>query len=198
MFEIYKKNRSIPMSNDEINFKLSLLPEQLYNKISKYSSNEKKQQRLDGLTLLSETLKKNNRDEKDIFLIYYNDFGKPFITSDIDFSISYAGNITVLGFLKNGSIGVDVEQIRPIDCKQFKDYFTKNEWDILTQNRYANNSFFKLWTRKEAVAKALGTGVFIGFNTFEVIDDIVCIDNNMIQLFSEAEDGFCWSVACII
>ena len=58
MFEIYKKNSSIPMSNEEISLKLSLLPEQLQNKIYKYSSNEKKQQRLDGLVLLTEALKK--------------------------------------------------------------------------------------------------------------------------------------------
>ncbi len=182
------------MSNEEISLKLSLLPEQLQNKISKYSSKEKKQQRLDGLALLSEALK-NNRDEKDISLLYYTDFGKPCIASNIDFSISYSHTTTILGFMNNGIIGVDVEQIRPIDSKQFKDYFTKNEWNILIQKGYNNIDFLRLWTRKEAVAKAIGKGAFFDFKLIEVLDDNARIEGKILNLTTEVEDGFCWSVA---
>ena len=196
MFEIYKKNSSIPMSNEEISLKLSLLPEQLQNKISNYTSNEKKQQRLDGLVLLTEALKKNNRDENSIFSLYYNDFGKPFISTDIDFSISYSGTAAILGFVKKGIIGVDIEQIRPIDCNQFKDYFTRNEWDFLAQNRYNNVHFFILWTRKEAVAKAIGKGIFLDFNTIEVLKDDVYIEDKSFFLQTEFLEDYCYSVAC--
>ena len=196
MFQIYKKISNIPMSNDEINVKLSILSEYLQNKISNYTSNEKKQQRLEGLALLTDALHKNNRDKNDISLLYYNDFGKPFISTDIDFSISYSGTAAILGFVKKGIIGVDIEQIRPIDCKQFKDYFTRNEWDFLTQNRYNNVHFFRLWTRKEAAAKAIGKGIFLDFNTIEVLKDDVYIEDKSFFLQTEFLEDYCYSVAC--
>ena len=195
MVEIYKKNISIPISNEEIRLKLLLLPIQLQNKISKYSSNEKKQQRLDGLALLSDALKKNNRDEKDIFLFSYNNFGKPFISTDIDFSISYSGTAVILGFVKKGIIGVDIEQIRPVDSNQFKDYFTSNEWDFLTQNMHNNVHFFRLWTRKEAAAKAIGKGAFLDFNLFDVLENTIMIEGVNLKLTTELEEGYCYSIA---
>lgn len=195
MFEIYKKISNIPMSNDEINVKLSILSEYLQNKISNYTSNEKKQQRLEGLALLTDALHKNNRDKNDISLLYYNDFGKPFISTDIDFSISYSGTAAILGFVKKGIIGVDIEQIRPIDCNQFKDYFTRNEWDFLTQNRYNNVHFFRLWTRKEAAAKAIGKGAFLDFNLIDVLQNTILIEGQNLKLTTELEGGFCYSIA---
>lgn len=195
MFEIYKKISNIPMSNDEINVKLSILSEYLQNKISNYTSNEKKQQRLEGLALLTDALHKNNRDKNDISLLYYNDYGKPFISTDIDFSISYSSTAAILGFVKKGIIGVDIEQIRPIDCNQFKDYFTRNEWDFLTQNRYNNVHFFRLWTRKEAVAKAIGKGAFLDFNLIDVLQNTILIEGQNLKLTTELEEGYCYSIA---
>lgn len=183
------------MTNDEISVKLSLLPEHLQNKISICTSNKKKQQRLVGLALLTDALHKNNRDKNDISILYYNDFGKPFISSDIDFSISYSSTAAILGFVKKGIIGVDIEQIRPIDCNQFRDYFTRNEWDFLTQNRYNNVHFFRLWTRKEAAAKAIGKGAFQDFNLIDVLQNTILIEGQNLKLTTELEEGYCYSIA---
>lgn len=193
--EIYKKNDGVLMSNEDINKKLALLPVFQQNKIENYASLQKKQQRIEGLELLATALKNNNIDESLIHSIYYNAFGKPFISSEIDFSISYSLTTTVLGFLKNGIIGVDVEQIKTIDFNVYKEYFTTNEWEFINKSLFSTSTFFKFWTRKEAVAKALGKGAFLEFNSIEVIEDILLIEDKRLYLTTTFEEQFCWSVA---
>ena len=183
------------MSNDQINIKLSLLPEYLQNKISRYSNNEKKQQRIDGLELLTNALKKNQMDENIINFLHYNDFGKPFISYDVDFSISYSHTTTVLGFIINGLVGVDLEHIKPIDCLVYKEYFTSKEWAFLSQNSFSSTTFFQLWTRKEAVVKAIGKGAFLDFKLIEVLEDSIKIDNRQLFLSTEFFEEYCLSIA---
>lgn len=183
------------MANDQINIKLLLLSDHLQNKISNYSSNEKKQQRIDGLALLAKALKNNKIDENAINLIYYNAYGKPFISTEIDFSISYSHTTTVLGFVKKGLIGVDVEQIRTVNCTLYKDYFTNKEWEFMVQNSFNDTVFFKLWTRKEAVVKAIGKGILFDFNLIEVIDDSITIDDKKLYLTTEFSENYCLSCA---
>lgn len=195
MFEIYKISNSVLISNEEINKKLALLPQFLQNKISNYANTKKKQQRIEGLALLTTALKNNKMDENFINSIYYNVYGKPFISTEIDFSISYSHTTTVLGFIKNGVIGVDVEQIRIIEGTVYKDYFTNKEWEFMNQKGFSEVTFFKLWTRKEAVVKAIGKGAFIDFNLIEVIEDSIIIEDKILYLTTRFEEGFCWSIA---
>jgi len=194
--KIYKKINSTPLTSDEINKKLSLLPQYLQNKISNYVSIQKKQQRIEGLELLLIALKKNEIDENGIFSIYYNNYGKPFINPDIDFSISYSNTTTVLGFITNGWVGVDVEQIKPIDCSLHKEYFTTREWMFLIKNSFRADTFFQLWTRKEAVVKAIGKGAFLDFNLIEVLEESITIDGIQLFVTTEFFDEYCLSIAC--
>lgn len=195
--EIFKKINIREIDKDEINIKLSLLPKHLQTKISKYVIEEKKQQRIDGLELLGTALIKNKMDINLIDSINYNTFGKPFINHEIDFSLSYSGNNTILGFVKNGIIGVDIERLKAIDYNLFKDYFTQKEWDYIHHDSFVEANFFKLWTRKEAVVKAIGKGVYFDLSTINIINNHIKIDEKMLYLSTEfLENGCCFSVAC--
>lgn len=196
MLEIYKKINAATMSIEEINTKLSLLPANLQTIISNYKINEKKQQRIIGIELISTALLNNKMDANLISTIQYNPFGKPFINAEIDFSVSYSDNNTILVFIKNGSVGVDIEQIKLIDYNLYKDYFTKNEWDFMNQNSFAEAIFFKLWTRKEAALKAIGKGAFFDFKQVEVINDHITIENKNLKLSTKFyENEYCFSIA---
>ena len=196
MLEIYKKINAATMSIAEINTKLSLLPANLQTIISNYKINEKKQQRITGIELITTALLKNKMDANLISTIQYNPYGKPFINAEIDFSVSYSDNNTILGFIKNGSVGVDIEQIKRVDYKLYKDYFTKNEWDFMNQNSFEETIFFKLWTRKEATIKAIGKGAFFDLKNVEVINDHITIENKNLKLSTEfCENEYCFSIA---
>lgn len=196
MLEIYKKINSVVMSREEIYKKLSLLPIPLQTKISKYKIDEKLQQRIEGIDLLTTALINNILDVDLINAIQYNPFGKPFINAEIDFSISYSHNNIILGFIKNGAVGVDIERIKAIDYKLYKEYYSKKEWEFIHQNSLVEVNFFKIWTRKEAVVKAIGKGVFFDFKSVEVIDDNITIEDKNLYISSEfIKNEYCFSIA---
>ncbi|MFI0490130.1 4'-phosphopantetheinyl transferase family protein [Flavobacterium sp.] len=175
--QIYIKTNHIGMHKDEIICKISTLSIFLQNKISSYNSLQKQQGRIEALLLLEKVLKENqlNEDKYNLEHLKYNKYGKPFFDTEIDFSISYSDEWVFLGFVKNGIIGIDVEKEKQIDYTLYKDYFTANEWDIISSNILPESLFLKFWTRKEAVAKALGYGAFLEFSDFEVIENLVTI-----------------------
>ncbi len=94
--------------------------------------------------------------------------GKPelhrrFETGGMHFNLSHSGDVALYGFTGACPIGVDVEQIQPVpDCeriarKTFSQAETKSLMALPKELRISR--FFDLWTRKEALSKAIGNGL---------------------------------------
>ena len=88
---------------------------------------------------------------------------KPYITSppsDIQFNISHSGDCVLIAFALD-ELGIDVEKINP----QFnfvhllEDHFSAGEKSFITEAADPVSAFYYLWTRKEALIKAWGTGL---------------------------------------
>lgn len=106
----------------------------------------------------------------------YSISGKPFVSSagfrDYSFNISHSKEYLFLGITKGREIGVDIERISPtfnypIVAKSIfseKEKAVFNSYDELSQLK----AFYKMWVQKEAISKALGLGISIGFNKFSV------------------------------
>jgi 4'-phosphopantetheinyl transferase len=66
---------------------------------------------------------------------------------------------------EEGEVGVDVERVRELpDLEALaKRCFSAGEWDRFRQlgSEERGRWFFRLWTRKEAVLKAMGTGLLV-------------------------------------
>ena len=87
---------------------------------------------------------------KSNFEILYSSRRKPFEKDeDIHFSLSHSGKFAVAAFSKN-EIGIDIEGARDVSKKLADRYFSLEE--ILKAQD--SESTLKLWTRKEALAKA--------------------------------------------
>lgn len=95
----------------------------------------------------------------------YNEFGKPFINdnlNELQFNISHSDDMAVFAFSRSGEIGADIEKVKVIDDMQgvmnicFTGY--EKDWfnDINAESRV--ESFYKVWTIKEAFIKAIGRG----------------------------------------
>jgi 4'-phosphopantetheinyl transferase len=105
-----------------------------------------------------------------------NAFQKPAIDypiSPIQFNLSVSSNRFVAAFCQNHSVGVDIELIRQlgnIDRLIF-DYFTQDEsaWILSRPNHEKTSAFFDLWTKKEALIKAVGQGLSIPLNQLNVL-----------------------------
>jgi 4'-phosphopantetheinyl transferase len=100
--------------------------------------------------------------------------GKPAMAAGlppVEFNISHSADCVAVGISLVGPIGVDVERLSPGDCSQIvEDVLTIRERDALRRCAVDERSaiFLRLWTAKEACAKAVGLGVALDFRNLEV------------------------------
>lgn len=82
-------------------------------------------------------------------------FNRPIVKDEeFNFNVSHAGDYVVLAYAENGQVGIDIEHKIPVDISDFNQVMTDEE--ITTCK--TQDAFYRLWTSKEAVIKALGTG----------------------------------------
>lgn len=160
MIKIYYASLEQPLSNIDFQTKMKLLPLMMQNKILRLRHSVDQQVSLIGKLLL----KKGMMDlgfEHLFAQVQYSSYGRPYVDDELDFNISHSGCYVVCAFSVGGSIGIDIEQVRVLDMKDFKRVFHKEEWaDIQSAvNRY--QVFFDYWTAKESVIKAVGKGMSI-------------------------------------
>lgn len=147
--------------------KLSMLPDNQQQQIKKLRRWEDAHASLFGRLLLKQGLT-DIGSTASLDDIKYNDFGKPYFeTRPIGFNITHSENFVACIISNDTStIGIDAEVVKAVDTKDFKDLWSEEEWADIQRNDIA--VFFKYWTRKEAVVKAIGKGLDIPLNQISV------------------------------
>ncbi|WP_282119258.1 4'-phosphopantetheinyl transferase family protein [Ruegeria atlantica] len=102
--------------------------------------------------------------------IDYGPNGKPMLNAGPHFNLSHSDGRAILAVCENTGIGIDIEQIRPIEDAVAKHHFSPAEYAELSALPRTNwlQGFFQCWTRKEAVLKMLGHGLFMPLDSFDV------------------------------
>jgi 4'-phosphopantetheinyl transferase len=107
-----------------------------------------------------------------------NHHQKPHISNPntpIQFNISSSSNRFVAAFCHQHTIGVDIELIRPFDeiPQMINDYCTKEESDWINSqpDEIMTAAFFEIWSKKEALVKAIGKGLNIELKKIDVLSD---------------------------
>lgn len=87
----------------------------------------------------------------------------PDSSADLQFNLAHSGELALIAVTRGCELGVDVERLRVINQSQeiAQRYFHPREVARLTSLAPAdrNAAFLRCWTGKEAMLKALGTGV---------------------------------------
>jgi 4'-phosphopantetheinyl transferase len=99
-----------------------------------------------------------------------NENQKPFIKNRPFFNIAHSGKIVIVGFNDYEEIGVDIEEMRNIDFKSLITFFHPKEKLFLEEKLFDRNHFYNIWTKKEALLKALGIGLLEGLNHLNVLE----------------------------
>lgn len=104
------------------------------------------------------------------YSLAYGKHGKPFIEKhpEVFFNLSHCRGMAVCA-VSDREIGVDAELIRPYSGKAARRVFSENEIKYVSENPNGSEAFFRLWTLKEALGKAMGTGIFSGLTAHEFI-----------------------------
>jgi 4'-phosphopantetheinyl transferase len=109
---------------------------------------------------------------------HINKYGKPSLKNtlaedSIYFNMSNSENICVYAFTKDGDVGVDMEKIHDMTNMDsiVERFFSPSEnikfCSLPEHSR--KKYFFKYWTRKEALLKAMGTGLSFPLDKIDVI-----------------------------
>lgn len=150
MIKIYITDVSDLSIDTEI---LKTLPDIRVDKINKLQNNKEKVLSY-GASLLINKYVLNG--DKSAYFVDSN--GKPYSTTGLEFNLSHSDNMIILAVSDN-KIGCDIQKFSEINFERMAKFvFHKNEVDLLS---FANNkadTFFKLWTKKEAFLKLIGTG----------------------------------------
>jgi len=97
--------------------------------------------------------------------------GAPPAWNAIDFSITHSGDMVWAAFCQKGAVGMDVEQTRPIpDIAELAAQLHPQECRLVRSlsDPERTETFYRCWTRKEAVLKALGRGLSLPLHGFQV------------------------------
>lgn len=104
----------------------------------------------------------------------FSKFGKPYLLypSNLFFNYSHTSNCILLGLCNTGEIGVDIETIKETSLDIMSVIFHPIEKKYVSNSseKHKYNNFFKIWTKKEAYTKFLGTGLFDSLNKINILD----------------------------
>lgn len=103
----------------------------------------------------------------------YGPHGKPALAghAELQFNVSHSNGAALFAFTMRSAIGVDVEFMRPIEHEELAGrFFSARERSALRRvpARHRLDAFYACWTRKEAYIKALGGGLSIPLDSFDV------------------------------
>jgi 4'-phosphopantetheinyl transferase len=139
----------------------SLLPGSLQTTVAQYLRWQDRQATLFGKLLLKEWLMQNGYGRDCLDLLTCDGYGRPRIHESIDFNISHSGAYVVCAISDEGRVGVDIEEIKPIEFDDFKETMTVAQWAEIGGSAHPYTTFFSYWTQYESVIKADGRGVSI-------------------------------------
>lgn len=138
------------------------------------------------------------RCEPSVLVFRAGPHGKPALAwpvQDIPFNLSHTGGLALLAIAGSGRVGIDAETVRSkIEVEDLsRRFFAPAEAaEILALSPDARlAAFFTCWTRKEAFVKALGGGLSVPLDCFQVS---VRSDEPARVLWVDGEESDRWSL----
>jgi 4'-phosphopantetheinyl transferase len=151
------RESSIPFSNP---YWAGIIPESLLSFVQFQREPVTLSHSIAGRYLLWKLLLQLDISDVDNLNIGKTTFGKIFFSDkNLHFNISHSGNMVVCAFSDDSPMGIDLEQLLPVSFAEFRNIMSDNEWSILNESGSIID-FYRLWTKKEAVCKAEGIGLF--------------------------------------
>lgn len=106
---------------------------------------------------------------------FYGPQGKPYLSQpdrDVQFNFSNSEGHAICAVMRCTKIGADLEMIRELSDYETiaKHFFSPGETEVLLSlpSGSRQEAFVNCWTRKEAFLKALGSGLALPLDSFEV------------------------------
>jgi 4'-phosphopantetheinyl transferase len=157
MITTYYTKSSVFEAQIELEALSKYLPEQFWERASRYKFAQDAYNFVLGRLMLKKALKTLGLPKESLKDMTYNEAGKPLVEG-ISFSISHSQDLVACAFAATGNIGLDVEYPRAIKRTHFRHCFNDQEWGLIQEDE-SMHTFYQYWTQKEAILKANGLGL---------------------------------------
>lgn len=151
---------------------LNYLPEDLKDNNRKYKRWQDQHANLLGKLLLILGLQKYDLGKETLHKLQYSNHNRPYIDGKIDFNISHSGHYVLCVVGKGMKIGIDIEEIKFIDFKDYDTVMSREQWEQIRSAEDPLRKFYDYWTIKESIIKADGRGVSIPLKNLRWKDNI--------------------------
>ncbi len=135
---------------------------------------------LTGKYLLQEGLKHFSIPETALRDLEYDPNKRPFIRfTDLDFNISHSNDLVVCALSTDTRLGLDIELVKPFKRQHLNAFFSADEQAFILGSPAPMQTFYELWTRKEAVLKADGRGLSLKRSKLEFYGSLAVIEQEV-------------------
>jgi 4'-phosphopantetheinyl transferase len=156
--DIWQFNLAVPYSKKELN----TLSEDEKTRAKRFYFDHHRHRFEIGRIRLRQILSQYLHDAPEKLSFHYEKHGKPYLNNALQFNLSHSRDLALLAICLNHSVGVDLEFYSPRPFLGIgQQVFSEKENRILSDLPKALKPlcFFHLWAQKEAVIKAVGTGL---------------------------------------
>lgn len=172
------------------------MPGSVRARISRYRRWEDRQASLFGKLLLADGLVRCGYPPEHLQNVVRDAAGRPFLGLRMDFNISHSGGYVVCALCTAARVGIDIEEMRPIDISDFKAQMTRGQWEEMMRSENRLEKFFTLWTQKEAVIKADGRGIALPLDEITIAGEKAFLADDIWGLNEVAiAAGYCCHLA---
>jgi 4'-phosphopantetheinyl transferase len=159
------------LKSAEYDFLMSNVTAAKQKRIKRFLHREDAYRSLIGDILIRVMACKYLHTSNDCLMFEENAYGKPSLAGDGDFhyNLSHSGRWAAAIFGKS-PVGIDVEEIKPIDDQIAERFFSLQECKSLLSKAAIDrlDYFYDLWTLKESFIKAVGHGLSIPLHSFSI------------------------------
>ena len=185
--KIYSVNPALLFNDNDFDSCIKHVPLPQRRKILAAKFNPQRLERLAGYLLACYALSENASLHE--FPVYHRDkFGRPSISSlKGDFNITHTDGFAAVA-IGTVRLGLDAEKIKQLDglLDLAKKNYTAEEYDFLcaASEEDLTPLFYTLWTAKESLLKAVGSGFSISPDSFSLVDSSGLVDHLEFQMNS--------------
>ena len=168
------------LTEDYYRIAINLLPDNMKDQVRSYAKDGDRKRCLLGKLLLQHSLMALYNNCNILSDIRLDNHRRPYLNDRLDFNISHSGNYVVCALSDETKVGIDIENVQPIDFWDIKD-LVLNEMECFTLNeaQWPLEYFYNIWTIKEAALKASGIGLISPVRDIQICRDyVICLDKS--------------------
>lgn len=171
MVNIYYSHVTRQLSSCDYERYLEQIPRTMHQRITRYQRWQDRQTGLFSRLLLIKGLEAFAIQPAALHDLKYTNYKRPYLDKGIDFNISHSGDWVLCALSDTHQVGIDIEQVRSVLIADFEHVLSTAEKQQIEAAPNPYRFFYDLWTRKEAVAKAEGSGLLLPFQDINLDKD---------------------------